>query len=182
MIQATKPTMLGAALATPPSRASLLYARSRRRGRWGQVWSAITGQSRALVPLKAFATERSTVVADAIPVRSVPIEQIGGSANRSTDFDRDFYPIQDRTRSRWLGIATAREDGVELPPVSLVRVDGEYFVRDGHHRISVARALGEQAIEARVAVWRIGRGLRDAGATGPLLKYPPAPSPVPVPA
>jgi hypothetical protein len=42
-----------------------------------------------------------------------------------------------------------------LPPVSLVQVGDEYFVRDGHHRISVAKAFGQETIEARVAVWEV---------------------------
>jgi hypothetical protein len=88
-------------------------------------------------------------------VRSVPLDQIQGSEGRSTDFDRDFYPLQDRTRERWLGIARARRAGKSLPPVLLVQVDQVYYVRDGHHRISVARALGQRTIEAKVTIWRV---------------------------
>jgi hypothetical protein len=54
-----------------------------------------------------------------------------------------------------LGIAVARGKGVDLPPVSLTRVGATYFCRDGHHRISVARALGERTIEARVVEWEV---------------------------
>jgi ParB-like chromosome segregation protein Spo0J len=36
-----------------------------------------------------------------------------------------------------------------LPPVELIQVDG-FFVQDGHHRISVAKALGEDYVDAEV--------------------------------
>jgi hypothetical protein len=85
----------------------------------------------------------------------VPISQIGGSEGRVGDFDRDFNPLKDYTRRRWLGIAAARERGKVLPPVSLVQVGDVYFVKDGHHRISVARAVGQDAIEARVTAWQV---------------------------
>jgi hypothetical protein len=50
-------------------------------------------------------------------------------------------------------VYSARERGAHLPPVELTRVGGTYFVRDGHHRISVARATGQDYIEADVSAW-----------------------------
>jgi hypothetical protein len=87
----------------------------------------------------------------------VAIDQIQGSQGRCRDFDRAFYPRQHHSQSRWLQVATARALGMALPPVALVQVGNIYFVRDGHHRISVARALGQTEIEAEVRVWRITR-------------------------
>jgi hypothetical protein len=132
-----------------------LYSRARNRGRQGQVWSTLTGRSCrlfALAEIDATCTVRAHLHAG---IRTVPIGQIRGSQGRSNDFDRDFNPLQDRTKRRWLGIAAARERGKPLPPVQLVQVGDVYFVQDGHHRISVARALGQQAIEARVMVWQV---------------------------
>ena len=54
---------------------------------------------------------------------------------------------------RWLGVARAALRGEHLPPVDLIRAGDVYYVRDGHHRISVARALGQREIDARVTVW-----------------------------
>jgi hypothetical protein len=84
--------------------------------------------------------------------QTVPIDRIRGSENRCGDFDQDFRPLQGHTRERWLSVATARMSGVCLPPVELLAVGDEYYVRDGHHRISVAHTLGEQFIEATVMV------------------------------
>jgi hypothetical protein len=88
-------------------------------------------------------------------IQSVAISQIRGSMGRSGDFDRSFHPLEDRLRSRWISVAMARSQYVPLPPVSLVQVGRLYFVEDGHHRISVARALGESAIDAEVTVWDV---------------------------
>jgi hypothetical protein len=88
-------------------------------------------------------------------VQTVPIEQIRGSHGRCHDFDSDFYPHQPHTKSRWLRVAQARQQGLSLPPVELTQVGEIYFVRDGHHRISVARALGQTDIEAQVRVWQV---------------------------
>jgi hypothetical protein len=88
-------------------------------------------------------------------LHTVPIEQIRGSEGRSNDFDRSFYPLQDHCKGRWLRVAQARNGDKVLPPVELVQVGGVYFVRDGHHRISVARALGQLDIEAEVTVWHV---------------------------
>jgi len=92
-------------------------------------------------------------------LHTVPIAQIQGSEGRSNDFDRDFHPLQDHCKERWLRLAMAREQGKVLPPVVLVQVGEVYFVRDGHHRISVARALGQLDIEAEVTVWHVSEPL-----------------------
>jgi hypothetical protein len=102
--------------------------------------------------------------------RTVPIQQIRGSEGRSRYFDRDLNPLNDQARGRWQSIARATQQGKVLPPVALVQVRNIYFVRDGHHCTSVARALGQREIEARVTVWQV---------TGPLPweTAPEAPSP-----
>jgi hypothetical protein len=88
-------------------------------------------------------------------IQSVAMDQIGGSTGRTRDFDRCFHPLDDRLRDRWISVAIARSQFTPLPPVSLVQVGDLYFVNDGHHRISVARALGESAIDAEVTVWDV---------------------------
>jgi hypothetical protein len=87
-------------------------------------------------------------------VQTVCIEQICGSEGRSGDFDSLFYPSQGHSQQRWVSIAAARIRGLVLPPVELIQVGDGYFVRDGHHRISVARALGEEVVEAQVTAWQ----------------------------
>lgn len=88
-------------------------------------------------------------------VRAVPIDQIRGSEGRTADFDASFNPLSRRSRFRWQNIAQAALQDVPLPPVELIQVGDVYFVRDGHHRISVARHLGQTAIDAEVIVLEI---------------------------
>ncbi len=70
--------------------------------------------------------------------------------DRSRDFDRRFRPTSGRSRSRWEQIAAAARRGESFPPIDLLKVGELYFVRDGHHRVSVARALGRTDIDAYV--------------------------------
>ncbi len=84
-------------------------------------------------------------------IREIPVEAICATTepNRAAQFDRDFRPSP-VTRCRWLRIFQAEERGTPLPPVSVVRVGDHYALRDGHHRVSVARARGAVTIRAVV--------------------------------
>jgi hypothetical protein len=88
----------------------------------------------------------------------VALEAIVGTVDRGREFDRSFRPTSGRVRSRWEQIAAAMRRGESMPPVDLVRIGEIYFVRDGHHRVSVARALGRADIDAYVTevVTRVG--------------------------
>src|ERR1700679_1470502 len=88
----------------------------------------------------------------------VALDAIVGSVGRAREFDRSFRPTSGRVRSRWEHIAAMVRRGESLPPVDLVRIGEIYFVRDGHHRVSVARALGRRDIDAYVTevVTRVG--------------------------
>lgn len=136
-----------------------LYARARNRARWGQLWSALTGRSDHLLVLAEIEAVGPLGVRRHTGLQTVPIRHIGGSQGRVHDFDRNFRPLKDHNKDRWLSVAGARQRGKSLPPVDLIQVGSIYFVQDGHHRISVARALGQRDIEAQVTVW---------GVTGPL--------------
>ncbi len=132
-----------------------LYHRALVRGQRGGLWSWLLGRSRRLLDLKEIEARCRVCARSYGGSRTVPVGEIRGSAGRIGDFDRDFHPLQTHTQERWLGIAAARWRGKSLPPVSLVQVGDRYFVLDGHHRISVARALGEQYIEAQVTIWQV---------------------------
>jgi hypothetical protein len=83
-------------------------------------------------------------------IHPVCIDCIRGTQGKSDEFDAEFHPVKDSTRSRWLSVALEKLRGHDLPPVELIDVDGIYYVRDGHHRISVARSLGQVYIEAEI--------------------------------
>jgi hypothetical protein len=83
-------------------------------------------------------------------LKVVPLGAIVGTIDRARDFDRSFRPTSRRVRGRWESIAAAMRRGAAMPPVDLLKVGEIYFVRDGHHRVSVARALGLNDIDAYV--------------------------------
>lgn len=81
---------------------------------------------------------------------SVPLEKIVGSEGRYRDFDRGFLPRRDYLRHRWTSIDRTYYQDIPLPPVRLYEMGGLYFVRDGNHRVSVAKANGQLEIDAEV--------------------------------
>ena len=83
--------------------------------------------------------------------REIPIDAISGTLepSRAAMFDGCFRPAG-RARSRWERVWLAEHQGAVLPPISVVQVDGGYAVRDGHHRVSVAKARGAVSIDATV--------------------------------
>ena len=137
------------------SATDVLYSRALDRGQRGQLWSALSGQSRCLFSLEEIDSNCTVDASYHAGTCFVPICQIRGTEGRSVDFDRDFNPLQDNNRDRWLSIAAAWGRGKELPPVALVQVGDVFFVRDGHHRISVAQALGRRSVKATVMVWQV---------------------------
>jgi hypothetical protein len=80
----------------------------------------------------------------------ISLGSVVGSVDRTRDFDRRFRPRSQRTRQRWERLARAQRRGEAIPPIDVYRVGGLHFVRDGHHRVSVALALGLRNIEAKV--------------------------------
>ena len=80
----------------------------------------------------------------------VPLDAVVGTVDRNVDFDRGFRPTSPRLRSRWERINAAQRRGESMPPVSLYKVGDLYFVRDGHHRVSVAKSFGRTDIDAYV--------------------------------
>jgi len=140
---------------TPNQTIDKMYCRARNRGRWGDLWSALTGRCRRLLTLDEIRATCAICGSRNVGIQNVPISQIRGTESRAGDFDHDFNPLRDHNQGRWQRIAAARQLGKALPPVDLVQVGEFYFVRDGHHRISVAHALRQQDIEANVVVWQI---------------------------
>lgn len=132
-----------------------LYTSTRRAGRLRQVWARLLGQSRQLLDLNTVAASRAIADRHAAGTQTVPIRQIRGSEGRCDDFDVAFRPLKEHTEERWLSVARAYLRGLGLPPVELVQLGEVYFVRDGHHRISVAAALGQHEVDAVVTVWQV---------------------------
>jgi hypothetical protein len=85
-----------------------------------------------------------------VGMETVSVDRIVGSEGRYRDFNRHFLPRKEFLRSRWISIDMAHYNDVPLPPVRIYEVGGVYFVRDGNHRVSVARMRGQMMIDAEV--------------------------------
>ena len=83
-------------------------------------------------------------------MKAVNISDIVGSEGRYHDFNKTFLPKKEHLRARWVRIDTAYHTDVNLPPIRLYKLGDVYFVRDGNHRVSVARSQGVGAIDAEV--------------------------------
>jgi len=83
-------------------------------------------------------------------LQTIALDSIVGTVDRTREFDRSFRPISRRVRRRWERIAQAMRRGESMPPIDVYRIGDMHFVRDGHHRVSVARHLGRELIDAYV--------------------------------
>src|SRR5215211_975998 len=83
-------------------------------------------------------------------MRTVEVAKIVGSVGRHRDFDRAFLPSKGDLGARWKRIDEMMHRAEELPPISLYKIGDAYFVRDGNHRVSVARQQGVEMIDAEV--------------------------------
>ena len=82
--------------------------------------------------------------------QTIPLDSIVGTVDRAREFDRAFRPTSQRVRERWERINLAQRTGKAMPPIDVYRIGDMHFVKDGHHRVSVARALGHTDINAYV--------------------------------
>ena len=139
-----------------------LFQSAYRRGQLSRLIAFLTRRPRSLYE---FATVQHTCAIghhDYIGTQFVAIRQIRGTGGRVRDFDIDFYPLRSRTAERWTDVANALKLGKRLPAVRLTQVEEIYFVQDGHHRISIALALGQDYIEAEVTSMEVGARLPGA--------------------
>lgn len=139
------------------------FLRARRRAAASRVAARLRGEPgdvRMVLPYEEVIDALGFVSERPVGVEVVPLDAIAGTVDRERDFDRSFRPTSGRVRSRWENIAAAMRRGESLPPVDLVRIGEIYFVRDGHNRVSVARALGRRDIDAYVTevTTRVGAG------------------------
>lgn len=137
----------------PAGYADRLFWRSYTSGRLHGLWAALTGGRRKLQPLALRMEGTALKARRHAGVRLVPLHAIRGSESRSSDFDAAFRPLHRRMHQRWVRLAGGWLRGVVFEPVQLIQVGDDYYVRDGHHRISVARAAGQRYVDAEVTIW-----------------------------
>ena len=120
------------------------------RSTWRKMIARVTGRSNELLPFDEVRSALPYRGQRDIGLRTVPLDLIVGSVGRYRDFDRAFLPTQRQTTDRWVNISKARYKDVPLPPVELYKIGEVYFVKDGNHRVSVARDRDQVDIDAYV--------------------------------
>lgn len=90
-----------------------------------------------------------------IGIREIPVENIIGSEGRYEEFNKNFFPKSDTLRPRWTAIDRIVEENRPLPPISVYKIDDYYFVRDGNHRVSVAKSRKMKYIDAEITEYEI---------------------------
>ena len=131
------------------------FQRARRRQVMSQLARRLGRDSRdvdVILPFEEVVDALGRVEERYIGLQTIELDSILGTVDRGAHggFDRQFRPTTARVRARWERIANAARRGESLPPISVYRIGDVHFVRDGHHRVSVARALGAEAIDAEV--------------------------------
>lgn len=126
------------------------FERARHRAFLNDLRAYFRRESNDLIPFHEVRKRMSPEGESYRGIQAVPIKQIVGSEDRFRDFDRAFLPRQAHTASRWKNIDRAYLHDIRLPPVQLYQVGNVYFVKDGNHRVSVAREKGVEFIDAEV--------------------------------
>jgi len=138
---------------SPRADAQSDFARARRRRALALLSARLRGEPddvAMILPFEEVVEALGRTGERAVGLATIDIDSIVGTVDRTREFDRDFRPTTPRLRERWERIAAAQRRGEALPPIDVYRVGELHFVRDGHHRVSVARAHGLKTIEAHV--------------------------------
>ncbi len=159
------------------------FQRARRKASLGRFWNRLRRGDCTLKRLLSF-EEAKGALAHWSQVyrgmRTVEVDKITGSVGRYRDFDGSFLPLKESMRERWGRIDRAYHKGDVLPAVSLYKVGEAYFVRDGNHRVSVARYHKVVTIDAEVVELR-GQMRTDAVHDSTRLAGAPTHRPQPAP-
>lgn len=127
------------------------FSEARRQANLSQIRAWFARKENQLIPFEALRAELRHQNPYYVGVEQVPLDKVIGSVGRYQDFTREFLPLNDSMRERWIQVEeVAFRRG--WPPVELYQVGDGYFVRDGNHRIAIAKQMGNPTIEANV--WR----------------------------
>jgi hypothetical protein len=126
------------------------FARARSKGRVQELMSTLQWKNSELLSFYEVTKLLKPRLETYRGIMPIPVKQIIGSEGRYHDFTLAFYPKKEMLRSRWQSIDNAHYNSVTLPPISVYKLNSCYFVRDGNHRVSVAKMQGVEFIDAEV--------------------------------
>lgn len=126
------------------------FARARNKALFNEIQHLLTPEEAAMISLKAVRKVIKTQSETYIGMKVIPINKIVGSEGRYRDFDNQFFPKRSIIKERWEHVDEAVIKDIVLPPIKVYELGGLYFVRDGNHRVSVAKSKGVEFIDAEV--------------------------------
>lgn len=121
-----------------------------RKGFWRSFFSWFNGKENRLLPFDEVRRLLPYQGQHYLGMRTIPVRRIVGSVGRYQDFDRAFLPRRSELGTRWVRIDMAHLQDVILPPIEVYKIGEVYFVKDGNHRVSVARERGQDEIDAYI--------------------------------
>ncbi len=126
------------------------FSSAYQKGFWRSIFNWLQNKNNELLPYEEVLKHIPMRGQNYVGVRQIETDQIIGSVSRYHDFDRAFLPRQTHTRSRWESIDRAHFKQIILPPIEVYKIGDAFFIKDGNHRVSVAREKGQAFIDAYV--------------------------------
>jgi hypothetical protein len=127
---------------------------ARRQAFLEEMLSYVTGRSTDLLPFEEVRQSLRLQDSTYKGLHEIELDKIVGSVGRYRDFTRTFLPKSDRSEQRWRRVDAVTHDLVGTPPIEVFKIGDVYFVRDGNHRVSVARSHDAKTIEAYVIEYK----------------------------
>lgn len=130
--------------------ADVAFSQARRRAFFRRLWHFLTRQQeQGLLSFEEVRHKLKIRGQHYTGIKAIPIDEIAGSVGRYQEFNRAFLPTQEHIRERWKRVYEVAH-GTGFPPIDVYKIGDVYFVRDGHHRVSVLKDLGATTVEAMV--------------------------------
>ncbi len=126
------------------------FNRAKNKAFFNEIQHFLTPEEASLISLNDVKQMIKPTNETYIGMKVIPIEKIVGSEGRYNDFDNRFFPKSSHLKNRWEHVDQAAIESIDLPPIKVYEIAGLYFVRDGNHRVSVAKSRGTEFIDAEV--------------------------------
>lgn len=126
------------------------FSKAKMKAHFENLFSSLQMKRRDLLSLYDVKDLLKPKTETYIGVKPIPIKKIVGSEGRYQDFNKTFLPKKEMLRGRWQSIDQAHMQYIELPPINVYKIGESYFVRDGNHRVSVAKARGIEFVDASI--------------------------------
>jgi len=126
------------------------FNKARNKAFFNDIAHLLTPEEASLISLNDVKEMIKPINETYIGMKVIPIDKIVGSEGRYNDFDNRFFPKSSHLKNRWEHVDEAAINSINLPPIKVYEISGLYFVRDGNHRVSVAKSRGTEFIDAEV--------------------------------